>query len=171
MFLSPCCVVTLSFTFEQWPKSGTPDRPIAVIGYPLNIQSHNDSGRHLIGRNHTASERSRMSIGCTRLWLNKSSKCTRLAYKPFDYLLCVVVITYLCNIFSFLFIPLIILAPLSRSLPVVSNSDPGSHSGPSASLPTSARAFIFISRRSQHFLPSSTRVELYPPTLLGALSS
>ena len=22
--------------FEQWPKSGTPDRPIAVIGYPLN---------------------------------------------------------------------------------------------------------------------------------------
>ena len=27
-----------------------------------------------------------MSIGCTRLlWLNKSSKCTRLAYKPPDY--------------------------------------------------------------------------------------
>ena len=69
----------------QWPKSGTPDRPIAVIGYPFNTQSHNDSGRHLIGRNHTASERSHMSIGCTRLRLNKSSKCTRLAYKPPDY--------------------------------------------------------------------------------------
>ena len=58
---------------------------MAVIGYPLNTQSHNDSGRHLIGRNHTASHRSRMSIGCTRLWLNKSSTCTRLAYKPPDY--------------------------------------------------------------------------------------
>ena len=51
----------------------------------MNTQFHNDSGRHLIGRNHTASERSRMSIGCTRLWLNKSSKCTLLAYKPPDY--------------------------------------------------------------------------------------
>ena len=70
---------------EQWPKSGTPDRPIAVIGYPLNTRPHNDSGRHLIGQNHTAPERSRMSIVCTRLWLNKSSKCTRLAYKPPDY--------------------------------------------------------------------------------------
>ena len=70
---------------EQWPKSVSPDRPIAVIEYPLNTQSHNDSGRHLIGRNHTASERSRMSIGCTRLWLNKSSKCTRFAFKPPDY--------------------------------------------------------------------------------------
>ena len=70
----------------QWPRSGTPNRPmIAVIGYPLNTQSHNDSGRHLIGRKHIASERSRMSIGCTRLWLKKSSKCTRLAYKPPDY--------------------------------------------------------------------------------------
>ena len=51
------------------------------------------------------------------------------------------------------------------------NSNPGSHSGPSSSLPTSVRAFIFIARRSQHFLPSSTRVELYVPTRLGALSS
>ena len=58
---------------------------MAVIGYPLNTQSHNDSGRHLIGQNHTASERSRMSIGCTRYWLNKSSTYTRLAYKPPDY--------------------------------------------------------------------------------------
>ena len=58
---------------------------MAVIGYPLNTQSHNDSGRHLIGRNHTASERGHMSIECARLWLNKSSKCTRLACKPPDY--------------------------------------------------------------------------------------
>ena len=57
------------------------------------------------------------------------------------------------------------------ALPPTSNSDPGSHSGRSSSLPTSARAFIFIARRIQHFLPSSTRVELYLPTLLGALSS
>ena len=56
----------IMFSKEQGPKSGTPDRSIAVIGYPLNTQSHNDSGRHLIGRNHTASDRSRMSIGCTR---------------------------------------------------------------------------------------------------------
>ena len=76
---------SVRFSKEQWLKSGTPDRSIAVIGYPLNTQSHNDSGRHLIGRNHTASERSRMSVGCTRLWLNKSSKCIRLAYKPPDY--------------------------------------------------------------------------------------
>ena len=78
---------TLAFetVFEQWPKSGTRDRPIAVIGYPFSTQSHNDSGRHIIGQNHTASECSRMSIRCTRLWLNKSSKCTRLAFKPPDY--------------------------------------------------------------------------------------
>ena len=57
------------------------------------------------------------------------------------------------------------------ALPPSSNSDPGSHSGPTSSLPTLARAFIFIARRSQYFLPSSTRVEVYLPTLLGALSS
>ena len=68
----------------KWPKSGTPDRPMSIIGYPLNTQSRNDSGRHLTGRNHTASERSRMFIGCTGLWRNKSS-CTRLSYKPPDY--------------------------------------------------------------------------------------
>ena len=59
----------------------------------------------------------------------------------------------------------------SLALPPSSNSDLGSHSGCSSSLPTSARAFIFIARRTQHFLPSSTRVELYLLTLLGALSS
>ena len=54
------------------------------------------------------------------------------------------------------------------ALPPSSNSDPGSRIGPSSSLPTSARAFIFTARRIEHFLPSSTRVELY---LAGALSS
>ena len=47
-----------------------------------------------------------------------------------------------------------------------SNSDPGSHSGPSSPLPTTVHAFIFIGRRIQHFLPSSTRVEFYLPTLI-----
>ena len=46
------------------------------------------------------------------------------------------------------------------ALPPSSNSDPESHRGPSSLLPTKVRAFIFIARRIQHFLPSSTRVEL-----------
>ena len=41
-----------------------------------------------------------------------------------------------------------------------SNSDPGSHSEPFSPLPTSVRAFIFIARRIQHFLPASTRVKM-----------
>ena len=66
----------------------------------------------------------------------------------------------------------IILALLSHSLPVSSNSDPGSHSGPFSLVPTTFRALIFIATRIQHFfLPSSTRVDLYVPTLLGDLSS
>ena len=69
----------------------------------------------------------------------------------------------------FFFIPFIILASLA--LPPSSSSDPGSHSGPSSPLPTTVRAFLFVARRIQRFLPSSTRVELYLPTLLGALSS
>ena len=74
----------------------------------------------------------------------------------------------ICNIFFLhpTYYPRTTLAPPSSS-----NSDQGSHSGPSSSLPTSARAFIFTARRIQHFLPSWTRDELYLPTLLGALSS
>ena len=45
-----------------------------------------------------------------------------------------------------------------------SNSDPGSDSRPSSPLPTTARDFIFIARRSQHFLLSLTDVEMYVPT-------
>ena len=40
------------------------------------------------------------------------------------------------------------------------NLDPGSHSGPFSPLPTTVRTFTSISRRTQHFPPSSTRVEL-----------
>ena len=57
------------------------------------------------------------------------------------------------------------------ALPPSSNSDPGSDSGPSSPLPTTVRAFILIARRIPCFLPSSTRLELYLHTLLGALSS
>ena len=60
-----------------------------------------------------------------------------------------------------------LLALPSRS----SNSDPGSHSGPSFPLRTAVRSFLFIARRTQHFLPSSTLVRLCVPTLLGAHSS
>ena len=56
-------------------------------------------------------------------------------------------------------------------LPPSSDSDPRAHSGRSSPLPTTVGAFIVIARIIQHFLPSSTRVELYLPTLLGALSS
>ena len=42
-----------------------------------------------------------------------------------------------------------------------SNSDPGSHGGPSSPLPTTVHAFTFIVRIIQQFLPSSTCVELY----------
>ena len=52
------------------------------------------------------------------------------------------------------------------ALPPSSTSDPGSQSGPSSPLPTTVRAFVFIARRIQLFLPSSTRVELCLPTLL-----
>ena len=60
---------------------------------------------------------------------------------------------------------------ITLALPPSSRSDPGSHIGPSFPLPTTVRAFIFIARNIQHFLPSSTRVKLHLPTLLGALSS
>ena len=67
----------------------------------------------------------------------------------------------------------IILALLSRSSPGVTQiRGHMSYSGPSSPLPTSVLAFIFIARRIQHFLPSSTRVELYLlSTLLEARSS
>ena len=48
-------------------------------------------------------------------------------------------------LFYFFFIPFIVLAILSRSLPVVAQMT-GSHSGLSSPLPTTVRAFIFITR-------------------------
>ena len=50
-----------------------------------------------------------------------------------------------------------------------SNPDPGSHSGASSPSPLRYASSFFIARVVQHFLPSSTRVELCLPTLLGAL--
>ena len=70
-----------------------------------------------------------------------------------------------------LVIPFIILALLSYSLPVVTQIR-GHIAGPSPPSPLrTVRSFIFIARKIQHFLPWSTRVELYLPTLLGALSA
>ena len=67
-------------------------------------------------------------------------------------------------------IPFVILALLSPSLPTVTQIR-GDIAGPPPPLPTTVRAFIFIASRIQHFLLRSTLVELYLPTLLGALSS
>ena len=58
----------------------------------------------------------------------------------------------------FLLIPFVIFAHLLSLLPT-RNSDPGSHSRLFYSLPATVRAFIFIARRFQPFLPSSTRIE------------
>ena len=58
------------------------------------------------------------------------------------------------------FIPFIILALLSPSVPVapqIRRHIVGRRSSP---LPITVHAFISIARRIQHFLPSSTRVEL-----------
>ena len=80
--------------------------------------------------------------------------------------------SYFCLVCLFLFfsIPFIIFALLSLSLHS-RNSDPGSQSRLFSPLPTTVRAFIFIARRVQHFLPSSTRVEFCLPTLLSALGN
>ena len=59
-----------------------------------------------------------------------------------------VVMTYFCNIF--------VLHPIhyprtTLALPPSSNSDQGSNRGPSSSLPTSARAFIFYRKNKSAF--------------------
>ena len=74
-----------------------------------------------------------------------------------------------CFIYFYFSTPFIIL-PLPRTLALLllpsSNSDPGPHSGPFSPLPTTVHSSIFIARRLEHFLPSSTRVELYLPEVL-----
>ena len=77
---------------------------------------------------------------------------------------------YFCIFLFFCSIPFIIFALLSLSLHS-RNSDPGSQSRLFSPLPTTVLAFIFIARRVQHFLPSSTRVEFCLPTLLCALGN
>ena len=57
------------------------------------------------------------------------------------------------------------------ALPPSSNSDPGSHSGPSSPFPSTVRAFHFYrGYNSASSYLSSTRVELCLPTLLSALN-
>ena len=68
--------------------------------------------------------------------------------------------------FLLIFVLIIILALLSPSLPAAPQIRGHIAVGPSPLLPTTVRGFIFIARRIQCFLPSSTRVELYLPTLL-----
>ena len=72
--------------------------------------------------------------------------------------------------FVFFSIPIIILALLSPSLPVVTQIR-GRIAGPSSPFSPRSVPSFFIAIKTQHFLPSSTRVELCVPTLLGALSS
>ena len=73
--------------------------------------------------------------------------------------------------FFFFFIPFIFLVLLSRSLPVVAQTR-GHIAGPPLASPLRYNnALIFIARRIQHFLPSSTRVESCLPSLLGVLST
>ena len=111
---------------------------------------------------------------CSCCWLVvQPLLCTRYivpAVKVVTFYITAALFYYWSYNYVVFFIPFIILALLSPSLPS-SNSDPGSHSGPSFPLPTTVRAFIFIARIVKHFVPSSTRVEWYLPTLLGALSS
>ena len=66
----------------------------------------------------------------------------------------------------FFSIPFIILALLSPSLPVVTQIR--SLAGPPPPSPPRYVPSFFIARRTQHFLPLSTSIELCLPTLLGA---
>ena len=76
----------------------------------------------------------------------------------------------------YFFIPLIALALLSRSLPVVVAQIRGHQAGPPPPIPATVRAaFIFIARITQHFsslFVDSRRIGLLPiTTLLSILSS
>ena len=67
-------------------------------------------------------------------------------------------------------IPFIILALLLPSLPVVTQIR-GHIAGGLLRPPHYGTRLYYMARSDQHFPPSSTRVELCLPTLLGALSS
>ena len=73
-------------------------------------------------------------------------------------------------IFDFFSILFTIRALPSRSLPS-SISDLGSHSGPFSPVPAAICAFTFITRRVQLLFFHRRLVELYLPTLQGALNS
>ena len=72
--------------------------------------------------------------------------------------------------FCFFFIPFVSPAVLSRFFPVISQIQ-GHIAGSPPPSPLRYVLSFFIARRTQHFLPSLTRVELCVPMLLGALSS
>ena len=94
----------------------------------------------------TGKHENRGAIKRTRVLLIKKSKLIYIRSKKYILFLHPIPVYY----------PRITLA-----LPPSSNSGPGSHSGPSSPLPTTARALIFFARIIHHFLPSSTRVELF----------
>ena len=80
------------------------------------------------------------------------------------------VIHFTCFLFPIPLINSVIIALLSPSQQY--NFDPGSYSGLPSPIPSTVPALIFIARKSiQHLLPSSMRVDLYLPTLLGDFNS
>ena len=86
--------------------------------------------------------------------------------------LCVVVIIYtFCNILFSSYHLFTTLAPLSRSLPVATQIRGHIAGAPPPSPLWHVPSFLSREEVIIFFLPSSTRVELYLPTLLGALSS
>ena len=76
----------------------------------------------------------------------------------------------LLQLFFFCFFSHLVFLTLLFSLPPSHNSDPGSQQALLPPCPLRFVPRIFIARRFQLFLPSSTRVELCLPTL-GAVSS
>ena len=105
----------------------------------------------------------------TKNTYNTSDNATRVLTSG-NQLLCIRSPT---NIYMYIFPSHLLSSPL-YSLPPSRNSDPGSHSIRSRLFPPPYPLrfvpCIFIGKRFQLFLPSSTRVELCLPTL-GALSS
>ena len=98
--------------------------------------------------------------------MTTADSAVRISQRLTFYLL-VVIIIYLCNIYFF-FIPFIIPAPLSRSLPVVTQIR-GHIAGPPPPSPLRHVLSFLPRRESSIFFPG--RLASNQPTLLGALSS
>ena len=72
----PYCVPHLRNKLEQWPKSGTPGRPMAKTGYTRKPDGQNRvppftlvPGRHFIGQRPPRPDSGRICNGSTRIWL------------------------------------------------------------------------------------------------------